>query len=107
RRAVALRVALLSWCPSSRVVCLYCRGAHRDLHSFPTRRSSDLARLGIDGFAGTTMRRLSGGQRQRVALAAALVGRPEVVFLDERSEERRVGKGVERGGRAITKRRRE
>ena len=41
------------------------------------------ARLGIDRFAGTTVRRLSGGQKQRVALAAALVGRPEVVFLDE------------------------
>jgi ABC-2 type transport system ATP-binding protein len=39
--------------------------------------------LGIDDFAGTTVRRLSGGQRQRVALAAALVGRPEVAFLDE------------------------
>ncbi|HEY5247415.1 MAG TPA: ATP-binding cassette domain-containing protein, partial [Dermatophilaceae bacterium] len=40
-------------------------------------------RLGIDAFSGTTVRRLSGGQRQRVALAAALVGRPEVAFLDE------------------------
>ena len=42
-------------------------------------------RLGIDRFADTTVRRLSGGQRQRVALAAALVGRPEVAFLDEPS----------------------
>ncbi|MBK8469326.1 MAG: ABC transporter ATP-binding protein [Actinomycetales bacterium] len=39
--------------------------------------------LGIDSFATTTVRRLSGGQKQRLALAAALVGRPEVLFLDE------------------------
>jgi ABC-2 type transport system ATP-binding protein len=40
-------------------------------------------RLGIGTFAETALRRLSGGQRQRVALAAALVGRPRVAFLDE------------------------
>jgi len=42
-----------------------------------------LDRLGLGGVERTAVRRLSGGQAQRLSLAMAVVGRPELVFLDE------------------------
>ncbi|HTE83255.1 MAG TPA: ABC transporter ATP-binding protein [Dehalococcoidia bacterium] len=39
--------------------------------------------MGLSDVAGSRYRLLSGGQQQRLSLALALIGRPELVFLDE------------------------
>ncbi|MFF5359055.1 ABC transporter ATP-binding protein [Streptomyces scabiei] len=53
------------------------------LHAHPLDVDSLIERLGLGGCGRTAYRRLSGGQQQRLALAMAVVGRPELVFLDE------------------------
>lgn len=49
----------------------------------PVDPASLLTRVGLDDRAGATWRQLSGGEQQRLSLAMALVGRPDVAFLDE------------------------
>jgi ABC-2 type transport system ATP-binding protein len=53
------------------------------LHAHPLDVEMLSDRLGLGSCGRTPYRRLSGGQQQRLALAMAVVGRPELVFVDE------------------------
>jgi ABC-2 type transport system ATP-binding protein len=53
------------------------------LHAHPLDVGMVADRLGLHDCGRTPYRRLSGGQQQRLGLAMAIIGRPEVVFVDE------------------------
>jgi ABC-2 type transport system ATP-binding protein len=52
-------------------------------HADPLDPDELLDALGLRDVAATPFRRLSGGERQRLGFALALVGRPDVLILDE------------------------
>jgi ABC-2 type transport system ATP-binding protein len=58
-------------------------GQYAAFHADPLDADTLLADLGLRPVATTPYRRLSGGERQRLGFALALVGRPDVLLLDE------------------------
>jgi ABC-2 type transport system ATP-binding protein len=55
----------------------------RDFTAVPRPRAEALELAGLPDRAGTKVRQLSGGEKRRLDLALALLGRPDVLFLDE------------------------
>ncbi|RZU24505.1 ABC-2 type transport system ATP-binding protein [Kribbella rubisoli] len=53
------------------------------LHTHPLDIAMLVERLDLASCGRTPYRRLSGGQKQRLSFALAIVGRPEIAFLDE------------------------
>jgi ABC-2 type transport system ATP-binding protein len=53
------------------------------LHTHPLDVPALVERLDLGSCGRTPYRRLSGGQKQRLSFALAIVGRPEIAFLDE------------------------
>ncbi|MEU6779228.1 ABC transporter ATP-binding protein [Nonomuraea angiospora] len=55
----------------------------RDFTAAPRPRDEVLELAGLADRRGTKVRQLSGGEKRRLDLALALLGRPDVLFLDE------------------------
>jgi ABC-2 type transport system ATP-binding protein len=60
-----------------------CLAMYAGFYRAPRDIDETIALVGLTGKAGTLGTRLSGGQRRRLDFALALIGDPELIFLDE------------------------
>jgi ABC-2 type transport system ATP-binding protein len=60
-----------------------CLELYAGYYSAPRDIGETIALVGLDGKADSLAEQLSGGQRRRLDVALALVGDPELIFLDE------------------------
>jgi ABC-2 type transport system ATP-binding protein len=60
-----------------------CLAMYAGFYRAPRNIDDTLALVGLTGKAGALGTRLSGGQRRRLDFALALIGDPELIFLDE------------------------
>jgi ABC transporter len=60
-----------------------CLAMYAGFYRAPRDIDETIALVGLTGKAGALGTRLSGGQRRRLDFALALIGDPELIFLDE------------------------
>src|SRR5690349_16260362 len=85
-----------------------CLALYAGFYRSPRDIDETIALVGLTGKADTLGTRLSGGQRRRLDFAIALVGDPEIIFLDEPTtgfdpNARRAAWGVSDGLRSLGK----
>jgi len=69
--------------PEPELTARECLQLYAGYYARPLPIDTTLAAVGLEGQADTLVRALSGGQRRRLDFGLALVGDPELLFLDE------------------------